>query len=81
MLPGMAGERQKVPETKGHLQLDELMKDQKQKDFSAKTGIPQSALSEISNRWRLPTLEQGVALQREGIEPVAWTQIVEEPAA
>lgn len=76
----MSAERKQVPATKGLVQLRELLKGRKQKEFGDEVGIPQSALSEILNRWRLPTLEQAVRLQPRGIDPVAWTEEAEDAA-
>jgi antitoxin component HigA of HigAB toxin-antitoxin module len=74
-------ERKKVPRTRGLAQLEALLKGKKQKDLADDIGSPQSVVSEILNRWRLPTLEQAVALQRHGIATAAWTEEVAEDAA
>jgi hypothetical protein len=74
----MTEERKKVAPTRGLRQLEALLKGRKQTEFGKEVGIPQSALSEILNCWRLPTLEQAVRLQEKGIEPPAWTQPADE---
>jgi hypothetical protein len=75
----MSEERKPVATTKGLWQLKALLKKKTQKVLGAETGILQSVLSEISNRKRLPTLEQAVKLSAEGIEPSAWTELAGDP--
>jgi hypothetical protein len=70
----MAEERKRVAATKGLRQLERLLMDRTQKDFGDEADIPQSALSEILNQWRLPTLEQAVKLAKYGIAEPTWTQ-------
>lgn len=74
-------ERKKVPRTRGLVQLEALLKAKKQKELAEDLRVPQSVVSEILNRWRLPTLEQAVAMQRHGIATAAWTEEVSEDAA
>jgi hypothetical protein len=77
MLLAMGREKNQVPATKGLTQLVELLKDKNQKDFALENKIPQSVISEIVNRKRLPSLEQALILQKHGIEPAAWAEEVE----
>lgn len=71
----MTEDRKKVAPTEGLRQLEALLKGRKQKEFGDEVGIPQSALSEILNLWRLPTLEQSVRLEsKKGIPVKAWTE-------
>lgn len=74
----MPDERRRVAATKGLKQLETLLRSRTQKDFGDETGIPQSALSEILNLKRLPTLEQAVRLSGHGISPSAWTEAAED---
>ena len=77
----MPDERKRVAATEGLQQLQELLKAKTQKEFGDEVGIPQSALSEILNLWRLPTLEQAVKLSTKGIDPSAWTKALKPSAA
>jgi transcriptional regulator with XRE-family HTH domain len=73
----MPEERKRVAATRGLRLLEAILEGRTQKDFGDETGIPQSALSEILNLWRLPTLEQAVKLAPYGIPPSAWTESAE----
>jgi plasmid maintenance system antidote protein VapI len=70
----MTDERKKVPATEGLVQLNKLLEGKKQKELSEELGIPQSVISEIVNRWRVPTLEQAVKFEKHGIASAAWLE-------
>lgn len=76
MLWGMPRERNQVPRTRGLEQLEGLLRATNQKDFAQANRIPQSVISDIVNRKRLPSLEQALALQKQGIDPTAWAEEV-----
>lgn len=77
----MTTERRKVSRTRGLVQLEKLLEGTKQRALADEIGVPQSVVSEILNRWRLPTLEQAVSLESKGIPAAAWTEEVAEDAA
>lgn len=60
--------------TEGLRRLRQLLTGKRQKVLSKELGIPQSVISEILNRWRLPTLEQAVKLEKHGIPSSAWLE-------
>lgn len=68
----MSSDEKQLPETRGLAQLAKLLADRTQKQLAIETGIPQSVLSDIVNRRRLPGLQQALALEKLGIAPSAW---------
>lgn len=77
----MARDRNLVPETPGLERLLGLLKDRNQKQLAEETAIPQSVISDIVNRRRLPSLEQALALEPLGIAPSAWKEPSEPTGA
>jgi plasmid maintenance system antidote protein VapI len=77
----MARDRNLVPETPGLAQLLKLLEEEgrNQKKLGEETKIPQSVISDIVNRRRLPSLEQALVFEELGIPPSAWKVEPAEP--
>lgn len=72
----MARVTKEVADSRARLQLCDLLAEEgrNQKKLAEETGIPQSVISDIMNRRRLPSLEQALAFEKFGIPASAWKE-------
>jgi len=77
----------KVPDSRGRRVLLKALETVSQEELSLATEVPQSIISLIVNRQRLPGRKASVAFRKAGVDPSWWdeppeqTDAAEDPAA
>lgn len=64
----------KFAETRAHQELEKLLQRYTQNELSELTGVPQSTISQVKNRDRLPGLDGALGFERVGIKPAWWRE-------